>query len=367
MIVFFPISKEVQNFNISRRKLERELTQLKKQKTDNEATIVSLQKKIKVITESHKAEILKLSKINEQVTQENSELAEKGKEATEGLKIALHQLSEEKKTIQGQKKSGKNIREMELAIDRVKKEREAFRQRCEKNELVHGKLQVELSTLKNELELKNRKLARISSREFVDSEDGLAEKSRESSRIAQLKKYVHVLEESNKEKSETILTLRKENARANDITMEKSLELSKTRRILERKIEKLTNENSDLKRNIVIRSNYSRKSQNTPEAKEGLLTQKQDKPFDEENRRLSNPEHWAIEEAERQHREKNQIPSSELKTTAGEALETGKPKEVPPRKRNTGKFIREGFIRHSADLGKLMSRSEPFIHRKLNR
>ncbi|CAB4029175.1 Hypothetical predicted protein [Paramuricea clavata] len=398
------LTREVQNFNISRRKLERELLQITKQKNENEATINSLRQDMKAMKDSHEAEMKRLSNVNDQVSQDNSELVEKGKEATESLKIALHQLTEEKKAMQGQKKtsSGKDIREIEAPLERAKKEREAFRQRCEKSEILQRTLQEEISSLKKEVEVKEKQLSRRSYREVVDggdvtssvgekstSEDGDEGLQGGQSRISQLKKHGHILEERIKEKHETILSLRKENARANDIAMEKSLELSRTRRILERKIEKLTNENYELKKKFLIPSSSCIRNKNTGNKQESQkqLELKQRERNDEEvlerrQRRRSNPERWAIDATLK--RLNNENPSSDtyndtstgtISKLKGNQVEkpdnqdSGRstlnvPLDVTPRRRIGGKFIRASSKRHSADLGKLMSRPEPVINKK---
>ena len=376
--------------------MERELHQRTKQKNENEATISSLRNDMKVIKETYEAEIQKLNTMNEQVSQEKnvSELVEKGKEATESLKIAFHQLTEEKKAMLGQKKSnsGKDIREIETSLERVKKEREAFRQRCEKSEIVQRSLQEEITSLKKELEVKEVELARGSFREVVDGrnsspvdQDGGLQRA--NSRISQLKQYVHVLEDRLKEKDQNTLSLRKENAKANDVAMEKSLELSRTRRILERKIEKLTNENSELKRKFVIPNSNSIKSET--ESKQDIpkrnFKQRQRDIEERRQRRRSNPERWEIESTLKRLRNEKSSPELHNGTSNGtisklsekqiekpddQALGTSTsniPQDVAPRRRIGGKFIRATSKRHSADLGKLMSRPEPVINKRLDR
>lgn len=382
------------------------MLQITKQKNENEATINSLRQDMKAMKDSHEAEMKRLSNINDQVSQDNSELVEKGKEATESLKIALHQLTEEKKAMQGQKKtsSGKDIREIEASLERAKKEREAFRQRCEKSEILQRTLQEEISSLKKEVEVKEKQLSRRSYREVVDGGDvtsSVGEKSTSEdgdeglqgghSRISQLKKHGHVLEDRIKEKHETILSLRKENARANDIAMEKSLELSRTRRILERKIERLTNENYELKKKFLIPSSSSIRNKNTENKQESQKQELQQRErndgevLERRQRRRSNPERWAIDTTLK--RLNNENPSSDtyndistgtISKLRGNQVEkpddqdSGRstltvPLDVTPRRRIGGKFIRESSKRHSADLGKLMSRPEPVINKKSER
>ncbi len=338
----------------------------------------------------------RLSNINEQVSQDNSELVEKGKEATESLKIALHQLTEEKKAMQGQKKtsSGKDIREIEASLERAKKEREAFRQRCEKSEILQRTLQEEISSLKNELEVKEKELSKRSHRagviggEKTSLEDGDEGLQRAHSRVSQLRKYVHVLEDRVKEKDVTILSLRKENARANDVAMEKSLELSKTRRILERKIEKLGNENSELKTKFLIPSRRNEGTDSKQDSQKAELKQRgrnHEDVVERRQRRRSNPERLAIETTLKRFNNENPSPDnhddsfngtisklSENQVEKADAEDLGKstlnvPLDVPPRRRIGGKFIRASSKRHSADLGKLMSRTEPVINKKSER
>ena len=382
------LTREVQNFNISRRKLERELLQVTKQKNVNEATINSLRQDMKAMKNSYEAEIQRLSNLNDQVLQDNGELVDKGKEATERLKIALHELTEEKKAIQGQKKtsSGKDIREIEASLERAKKEREAFRQRCEKSELLQKTLQEEISFLKKEKELSS------SYRKVVNGGDMSSVRERSNSgeegahlRISQLKKYVHILEDRVREKNENILSLRKENARANDVNMEKSLELSRTRRILERKFEKLANENSELKKRFLNPNSFRKKKEDTDSKQDNAKqnpnqTKRNHDVVERKQRRQSNPELYAIEASLK--RLSNSSPdnfndtsngtiakSSENQVEKADGQVLGKnilnvPLDVAPRRRIGGKFIRASSQRHSADLGRLMSRPEPFINKK---
>jgi uncharacterized protein len=386
------IFQEVQNFSISRRKLERELLQITKQKNEQEATINSLRQDMKAMKDSYEAEIQRLSNLNDQVSQENSELVEKGKEATEGLKIALHQLTEEKKTMHGQKKSssGKDIREIEASLERAKKEREAFRQRCEKSEILQKTLQEEISSLKNEL--KEKEHSSNSYRKVVNGGDvspvGDRIGSRDEgtpSRVSQLRKYVHILEDRVREKNDNIQTLRKENARANDATMEKSLELSKTRRILERKIQKLSNENSELRKKFSIPTSYRKKNEGTDSPTQGSkpIARSLEDIVQRRQRRRSNPELWAIEASlkrlshppqdnckDTSNGTMSKISKNQVEMADGQDMEKSTlsvPLDVAPRRRIGGKFIRASSKRHSADLGKLMSRQEPITNKKYGR
>lgn len=383
-----------------------------KHKNENEATINSLRQEMKSMRDSYEAEIQKLSNMNDQVSCENSELVEKGKEATESLKIALHQLTEEKKAIQMQRKSssGKDIRELLASLERAKKEREAFRQRCEKSEMLQRNLQEEISSLTNEL-VKEKELSSRPSyhKEIVDSGDRSVGREKSTSndggdsleyeglqqahsRITQLKKYVHVLEDRIKEKDETVLSLRKENAKVNDVAMEKSLELSRSRRILERKIEKLTNENSELKIKFLMPSSYNRDRGNegseSKQQQDNHLKQRErsrGKLFEGRLRRRSNPERSAVETTLKRlnndkslSNSKNESFIAPVSNSSGNQLDKledqdfGKstlsvPLDLTPRRRIGGKFIRASSNRHSADLGKLMSRPESIITKKSDR
>ncbi|XP_028404485.1 centrosomal protein of 89 kDa-like [Dendronephthya gigantea] len=368
------LTREVQNFNISRKKLERELFQITKQRNEKEVTINSLRQDLKKMKDTYEIEIQKLRNRNDQVSQENSQLVEKGKEAMENLKIALQQLTEEKKAFQGQKKSssGKDIREIEASLERVKKEREAFRQRCEKSEILLRNLQEENSSLKIELQQKEKEPL---TRSYSGIQDGGDESSehrgleRAYSRISQLKTSVHNLEDRIKEKNNTILSLRKENARANDIAMEKALEISRTKRILERKIEKLTKENSELKSKFLIPSSHSRRNQEN-ESKQDDQNQLLRQP-ERSLRRRSNPECLPIETSVKHLNNNEKQPSETISKTIVNPDEQDPrssilhiPLDVTPKRRIGGKFIRASSKRHSADLGKLMSRHEPVINKK---
>ena len=347
--------------------------------------------------ESYETEMQKLSSMNDQVSQENSELVEKGKEATESLKVALHQLTEEKKAMQVQKRSssGKEIREVEASLERAKKEREAFRQRCEKSEMHQRTLQERISSLKNELEMKEKELLRKSSKEDGGDvpcvgENSITDDVGESvhpaiSRLSQLQKYVHILEDRIKEKDKNIVSVRKESARANDVAMEKSLELSRTRRVLERKIERLANENSELKRKFVgPTSNTNENDENKQGRQQQIMKgrQRHGDAVQRRRRRRSNPERWAVEGALKRSVDENSSPnktnntSTAISKLSGNQVEkpddqdSGRntfPSDVTPRRRVGGKFIRESSKRHSADLGKLMSRPEPVLSKRFER
>ena len=367
------------------------MLQITKQKNENEATINSLRQDMKAMKDSYEAEIQKLRGMNDQVSQENSELVEKGKEATESLKIALHQWTEEKKAMQGQKRSssGKDIREVEASLERAKKEREAFRQRCEKSEIHQRTLQDKISSLKNELERKEKELSRKSNKDDGDvlsvGENSISDDVGENLhsavlKLSQLQKYVHVLEDRIKEKDKNIVSVRKESARANDIAMEKSLELSRTRRILERKIERLANENSELKRKYLGQS--SNMNENSESKQECQKQRHYDDSMERSRRRRSNPERWAVEAALKQNENSspdksndastgisklngNQIEKPDHKDSGGSTINVLP--DVTPKRRIGGKFIRASSKRHSADLGKLMSRSQPVINKRSER
>lgn len=353
------------------------MTQIKKQKNDNDTTITTLRDNIKAMKDSYEAEMQRLGVMNDQVSKENSELVEKGKEATESLKVALQQLTEEKKSMHGQRKSssGKDIRDVEASLERAKKEREAFRQRCEKSEILQRSLQEEISSLKLELQVKEKQLSRRSYTDLIDGWDALEKPAVAlaggeiaQSRIAQIKRHVNVLEERIKEKHVTILSLKKENARANDIAMEKSLELSKTRRLLERKIEKLTKENCELKKKLTG-------SHGLMDAGKGDAGQRREVKNGGEissrrQRRRSNPERYAIETTLNNKTKslpdcdvevesklcQNQIDKSARKDSEKSTLNV--PPDIAPKRRIGGRFIRASSNRHSADLGRLMSRPE---------
>lgn len=371
--------------------MERELLQITKQKNENEATINSLRQDMKAMKDSYEAEIQKLSSMNDQVSKENSELVEKGKEATESLKIALHQWTEEKKVMHGQKRSssGKDIREVEASLERAKKEREAFRQRCEKSEMHQRTLQEYISSLKNELEIKEKELSRKSNKnDGGDVSSSVGENSISDDvgdglhpavlRLSQLQKYVHILEDRVKEKDKNIVSVRKESARANDVAMEKSLELSRTRRILERKIERLANENSELKRKYLGQSSSMNENSESKQER-----QKQTHSVERRRRRRSNPERWAIEAAFKRSPNENSSPDKSDTSTGISKLNGNQnkkpdhqdsggstlniPPDVTPKRRIGGKFIRASSKRHSADLGKLMSRPEPVINKTSER
>ena len=386
--------------------------------------------------ETYDTEIQKLSNINEQVSKDNSELVEKGKEATESLKVALQQLTEEKKALQDQKRSvsGKSISELESSLERAKKERETFRQRCEKSEMLQRNLHQEITSLRSQLkekaeeiksfsqnnEVVTGKVKSIERSSSIGEDDLSTEKVLKSaqSRIAQLKNYVHVLEDRVKEREESILSLRNENARANDVAMEKSLELSRTRRILERKIEKLVKENSELKRKFLMPSSTTKtsnvgseenkkvdvaaiqtkeKEQQLPQTipnfdAEGTKQTKRGRVQDK-HRRKSNPERSSIQttlkgfkNVVQQHPVADNRSSREEETHTIANNEVSDDKsfikgeqdsvftsvevrelDVTPRKRTGGKFVRASSKRHSADLGKLMSRQETAEARKLHR
>lgn len=375
------------------------MLQITKQKNENEATINSLRQEMKAMKETYETEMQKLSSMNDQVSQENSELVEKGKEATESLKVALHQLTEEKKAMQAQKRSssGKEIREVEASLERAKKEREAFRQRCEKSEIHQRTLQEKISSLKSELEMKEKELLRKSSKEDGGDVPSVGENSitddvGESvhpaiSRLSQLQKYVHILEDRIKEKDKNIVSARKESARANDVAMEKSLELSRTRRVLERKIERLANENSELKRKFVGPiSNTNENDENKQGRQQQIMKERQrhGDAVERRRRRRSNPERWAVEAALKRSLDENLSPdktnntSTAMSKLSGNQVEkpddqdSGRntitfPPDVTPRRRVGGKFIRESSKRHSADLGKLMSRPEPVLSKRFER
>ena len=413
---------------------------------ENESTVNSLRCELETVKEKHGSEVEKLSNMNEKISNDNSQLVEKGKEATESLKVALQQLTEEKKAMQEQNNSGpgKSTLDLETSLERAKKEREIFRQRCEKSEILQRNLQQEITLLEKELKEKEEHIKSLLQKNEASSngkqevvegsnsvEDNLStEKEMKSaqSRVLQLKNYVHVLEDRVKEKEDNILSLRNENALANDLVMEKSLELSRTRRILERKIDKLAKENSEWKRKFLIPNSSTRSSEqneqfdvvnvqarNTLEQRrqpyEGDI-EKQTRGLTMENkdRRKSNPERSAIQATLRRHgnigshgtvqhplsnnnlTKTEEITNSNLSvdrsltkgeqiselTSVDRSLTKGEQSseltsvdvlavDVAPRRRMGGKFIRASSNRHSADLGRLMSRPESAAARKSDR
>lgn len=421
------LTREVQNFNISKRKLERELVQVTKLKKEYEATINSLRHELQTMKEKHDDQVEKLSSMNEQISKDNSDLVEKGKEATESLKIALQQLTEEKKVMQDQTQSGsgKSTLDLETSLERAKKEREIFRQRCEKSEMLQRNLQEEITSMQKELKEKEEEIKSVSQKNEPSSngKENVIEKSNSGaeydlstekemksaqSRILQLENDVRVLEDQVKERDDNMVSLQKEKAHSDDQVMEKSLELSRTKRILERKIERLAKENqSEQKRTFFVPMNSFVKGreenkQSDPANFQSRSKQQQASEGDVEktkltklgfkmenkDRRKSNPERSAIQATLRRHdkvfsdgtvqRQLHPLSnnsSTKTEDTTNSNLSVGgyfmkgehsseltsveaRTVDVAPRRRIGGKFIRASSNRHSADLGKLMSRQE---------
>ncbi|XP_032230079.1 A-kinase anchor protein 9 isoform X2 [Nematostella vectensis] len=265
------LSETVTKIANEKREMEKEIEKLEEENKKLVSEINDFKVNIQKL-ESLKGEKEELDNAHSKIIEMYSDASDRLESVTQKHANAtkqLQSLTEEKKTLQN---SCKELKEsLSLAkkeLDSAKKESAARsnevnllrkKHEDEKRRLIGLKDggDKELNRLKEELTQVSKKVSSAVS-EMSDTPDNVSNQvEKVVNELKSLKKKHEELENSSKgaerrskEAEKRIENLEQECASANDMAMEKSVELSRLKRTIEKKIDKLTKENSELRRKL---------------------------------------------------------------------------------------------------------------------